>query len=313
MKESKCPICGKPTRIWYGKLRKDGLCGEHADLLKEEKIKECTKCGTWYEAKKACPTCSIEKATNSACIICTQEANGKPLCLNCYHSTQNFIEAYDKNKRIDQIRDHYYNLKDKIFRMRDSETIKENCIRLFAIAKVEETLHNDTSLVSKVYKDISTIIEKEQNKNQSEKTTTNIKETIKEKDKVRAEVIRAEDGHYVESDMEAKIDNVLYNEEILHCYGKNIDQILEARKKCDWFIPIKGTSKGVYIEYWGMDTPKYLKDRKEKEELYKKYNIPYIGIEKDDPKGDTQEFRSRLIRDIKTKALEYYNCMPEWK
>ena len=31
----KCPICGKPTSVWYGNARKDGLCREHAQMLKE--------------------------------------------------------------------------------------------------------------------------------------------------------------------------------------------------------------------------------------------------------------------------------------
>lgn len=36
--ELKCPICGKPTRVYMGNARKDKLCGEHADLLKREVI-----------------------------------------------------------------------------------------------------------------------------------------------------------------------------------------------------------------------------------------------------------------------------------
>ncbi|MBE5732716.1 MAG: hypothetical protein E7353_06745 [Clostridiales bacterium] len=112
--------------------------------------------------------------------------------------------------------------------------------------------------------------------------------------------------------MEVKIDDILYNAFILHCYGKSIDEIVEKRKKCDWFIPI-ANGKGIYIEYWGMKTQKYLEERKEKEELYNKYNIPYISIEQDDPKHDTQTFKSNLLRELKTKAIEHFGFMPEWK
>ena len=37
--ELKCPICGKPTRVYMGNARKDRLCAKHADDLKAEKIK----------------------------------------------------------------------------------------------------------------------------------------------------------------------------------------------------------------------------------------------------------------------------------
>lgn len=37
--ELKCPICGKPTRVYMGNARKDRLCAKHADELKLEKIK----------------------------------------------------------------------------------------------------------------------------------------------------------------------------------------------------------------------------------------------------------------------------------
>jgi len=105
---------------------------------------------------------------------------------------------------------------------------------------------------------------------------------------------------------------MLYNAFIIHSYGRNIIEIDEKRKKCDWFIPI-ANSKGIYVEYWGMTTAKYLKERKEKEELYQKYNIPYISIEKDDPKQDTQIFTNNFLRELRKKAKEYFGFMPEWK
>ena len=98
----------------------------------------------------------------------------------------------------------------------------------------------------------------------------------------------------------------------MHSYGASIEQIIEKRKKCDWYIPITN-DQGIYIEYWGMKTQKYLEERKEKEELYKKYKIPYIGIEADEPKQDTQTFKSNLIRDITKLAMDEYGFMPRWK
>ena len=111
--------------------------------------------------------------------------------------------------------------------------------------------------------------------------------------------------------MEVRIDDVLYTSFIFHAYGKSIPEIMEKRKKCDWFIPIVN-GKGIYIEYWGMKTAKYLAERKEKEELYQKHGIPYIGIEADDPKKDTLTFADNLKRQIISLAKKHYHFVPNW-
>ena len=113
--------------------------------------------------------------------------------------------------------------------------------------------------------------------------------------------------------MEIKIDDVLYSSEIFHCCHKPITEITSHNKTSDWFIPIDSINKGIYIEYWGMNTPKYIADKTEKIELYKKFNIPFIEIQKDEPKNNTQLFKANLIREITNKAIEYFGKMPQWK
>ena len=61
-----------------------------------------------------------------------------------------------------------------------------------------------------------------------------------------------------------------------------------------------------------MTTQQYLKDRQEKEELYKTNNIPYIGIEKDMPK-DSSSLKTILIREISRLAEERFQFMPHWQ
>lgn len=122
------------------------------------------------------------------------------------------------------------------------------------------------------------------------------------------------DGHKVKSSMEQLINDVLWNSSILHSYEPDIIEITSKNKKADWFIPIIGTGprQGIYIEYWGMTTQQYLKDRQEKEELYKTNNIPYIGIEKDMPK-DSSSLKTILIREISRLAEERFQFMPHWQ
>lgn len=321
MSEQKtCPICGEPTYLVYGKNpRKDGLCGTHSKMLFNKEIEQCPDCNKWNKTGETCECKKPKKAKKEkqeeqtgtdelTCIICGNPSNGKPQCKNCYNETKNHMEELDKNSSVRKLRDHYYNLKERIFIIKGLEETKKQCNRLIAIAMVEQNINDDSSLMDRVYKDTETLIKGKQISTQNER----IDEKRKEIDEQKSKINTAQDGHNVDSDMEVRIDDTLYNAFILHCYGKSIDEITEKRKKCDWFIPI-ANGKGIYIEYWGMKTQKYLEERKEKEELYQKHNIPYISIEQDDPKQDTQTFKSNLIRELTTLAIDKFGFMPEWK
>lgn len=317
-----CPICSKPTFLVYGKYpRKDGLCKECSQKLFNKEIEQCPDCQKWNNTGN---TCDCKKTTaktaivkelpkeniltgDTACIICGEPSNGKPQCKNCYYETKDFMEVLDKNSTVRKTRDHYYNLKERILIIKTLEETKKQCNKLIAIAMIAETFNNDTSLIDRVYNDVEALIKNKQPKIQ----TPEIEEEKKEQDENKTKINTSEDGHNVDSDMEVRIDDVLYHSRIIHVYGKNVDEILEKRKKSDWFIPIVN-DQGIYIEYWGMKTKKYLEDRKEKEELYKKYNVPYIGIEADDPKQDTQTFKANLIREITKLAIDRYEFMPRW-
>ena len=313
--ESLCPICGGPTSVYMGNARKDGLCRTHAKMLKNGEIEQC-ECGKWHkidelcECKKAAPkSISKESSVNdTVCVICGQPSNGKPQCRNCFYETKDFMDSLDKNSSVRKTRDYYYNLKERIFIIKSLEETRKQCNKLIAIAMVAEMYNDDNSLIDRAYKDAENLIKGKQVPDPNDK----FEEERKEKDESKSKVNTAQDGHNVDSDMEVRIDDILFNACILHAYGSSIEEIIEKRKKCDWYIPITN-DRGIYIEYWGMKTPKYLQERKEKEELYKKYNIPYIGIEADDPKQDTQTFKSNLIRDITKMAMDEYGFMPRWK
>lgn len=315
--EKVCPICGAPTYLVYGHPRKDGLCYKHGNMANFKQIEQCPDCGKWHETNKPCECKKpkkIEKVTEtnsdneSTCIVCGEPSKGKLQCHNCYSETKNHMNSLDKNSSVRKLRDYYYNLKERIFIIKGIEETKVQCNKLIAIAITEKDINDDSSLMDRVYKDVKSLIESKKPTEVNDKYA----EERKEKDESKSRINTTQDGHNVDSDMEVIIDDILYNACILHCYGKSIDEITEKRKKCDWFIPICN-GKGIYIEYWGMDTEKYLKDRKEKEELYKKYDIPYISIEKDDPKKDTLTFRSNLLRELKILAERKYGFMPEWK
>ncbi len=256
-------------------------------------------------------TKSENSVKESQCIVCGKEANGNKQCKNCYEVTKSFIDTLDKNGNVRKFRDYYYNLKERIVIIRDIETAQEQCNKLIAIAITNQNENDDSSLMDRVYSNVESLLKAKQTPTTK---SEEIKEKQKESDEKKARINTAKDGHNVDSDMEVRIDDALYNLNILHCYGKNIDEIIEKPKKCDWFIPIVGTDdlQGIFIEYWGMDTKDYLKDREEKEELYQKHRLPYISIEKDDPKKDTQTFESNLKKELTKKAIERFGFMPKW-
>lgn len=70
------------------------------------------------------------------------------------------------------------------------------------------------------------------------------------------------------------IDNWLYMQGIVHAYERRLP--IEEECYCDFYLP-KG--KGVYIEYWGLETdPKYRARQAAKRAIYTKYNLRLIEL-----------------------------------
>ena len=232
------------------------------------------------------------------CIVCGRFSPSGFQCRRCRDESDYFIKEFNKYS-FHEMHEHYYGLKKAISNMtklgRHNPTIRIYCNKLITVAVLFEERYRDASLLAQVYTDIAELLNT---------FSTATKHSKAEK--------TSQDGHQVKSNGEVIIDDILFNNFVLHSYDKPIAEILEKRKKSDWFIPIFN-GQGIYLEYWGMDTPEYQASRKEKENLYKKYNVPYIGIEKGDPTEDTMTFTNNLLREISTLAIERYGFMPKWK
>ena len=91
--------------------------------------------------------------------------------------------------------------------------------------------------------------------NRNTKLNTNIKELDKideikaNNDNDKAKIKKTQDGHFVESELEIKVDDILYTNNIVHAYSIKVDEIYERTVICDWYIPVL-PNKGIYIELW---------------------------------------------------------------
>lgn len=271
-----CAICGKNSGIYP-------LCKEHLELKKVGKV---IKIGNEW-------IISNEKRNNeTSCIICDNNSNGKPLCYDCYSEAIDRKDEFDKNQKPFELKDYYFNLRSNIYRITNFEYVKNNSKKMYALAYLVNDIYKDTSLIDRIENDIKDIINKK-------KPSKDFKPTAftEQSDSQKSSIIRTIDGHIVKSIGEQIIDDILYNNHICHCYEKDVIELGSDERaiKADWFIPIFG-NKGIYIEYWGMDTTDYIKNKKEKQDLYKNNNIPLIEIEKDDTK-DVSGLTSRIIRE----------------
>ena len=327
----KCEDCGK----WHYS-NKTCTCNPSYEFAKtiSNKVIQCDKCGKWNYDYKPCK-CNLEKKNTYSipkteptasqysskpqyftdklkeenthtttyttnCIVCGSSSDNKLQCKECYSETKDYISESDKNKQISDFNDYYFNLKNSMFRMRDIEIVKRNCNKLMAIAISTNKYHNNSTLMNRIQDDIVKTI-----------ASKTIEETTPPKiilqDEQKEEIIRTLDGHRVKSDAEKTIDDMLYQARILHSYEQRVKMTQEERAiSADWFIPVLGSNGGIYIEYWGMTTKTYLKNKEEKKALYIKYNIPLIEIEKDEVKGDSQALNDRIYQEINSLAKEHF-------
>lgn len=309
-----CPICGEPTYKMYGNYRKDGLCAEHGRQAKNGEIVQCPDCGKWHKTGEICE-CKSKKVTQKKettnenqkkCIICGKPTKGgwQYLCEECYSQCLEFTKELNKNYKVYQYRDYYYNLKAKIYKLTGFENfIKPNAIKLVAIAKACGRYANDNELLNIVENDVLDIIKKKKGKDIIEQR--NEREVIEFNIKKNQGEIRGNDGHFLDSDKEKEIDNLLFQLAIPHAIHYQVAEITERACVADWYIPII-SDRGIYIEYFGMDNNDYLKNRKEKEELYEKYKLKLIKIEKSET-SDTQRLRVHIQQEYKRLKDEIFD------
>ncbi len=315
MSAKTCKICGTPSGMYP-------LCKHHLQLKNEGKVIK-NENGDWIEIEENVDDVDLfdndigmnikKDNPEQECIVCKEYAPNGLLCKQCYYDMLNYQDQFDKNSKMYELTDYYYNLKDNIYRMQNPQKIEENCKKLFALADLAENLYSNTTLLQKIKNDIKKIIEIKINNEKTIENTT-IQTKLYQKDSQKEELLRTIDGHKVKSRGEKIIDDILFTNRIPHAYSMTVAEIdtrVDRSIECDWFIPIIGSGKGVYIEYWGMDTKDYNDNKKEKAILYEKYELPLIQIEKDEI-DDSQALNIRIRREINRLAKEKFKTIVDF-
>ena len=281
-----CPICGEPTSIYMGNARKDRLCRKHAKELKEGKI--------MFNGEKFIPT-EKEKYENMNCIICGGKiANTGPftsqqsknLCYECKTEMINFYEELSKEKKLEEIKTYYYNLKNSIFFINKFEYTQTACKKLYALAKIMSKNHF-ANAESKAIEDIKYLIAKKkeylekQNKKNAENITdqnneNDIKDEIADYRKIYPAIHHCNDGHYVRSSNEKIIDDKLYTMKVWHEYEKRYKAIDGNVYYPDFFLP----EYNLFIEFFGVEKSKEKNEHK-KNVFVKDKTHNFEFIEKD--------------------------------
>ncbi len=239
------------------------------------------------------------------CKLCGEPISNKyTYCRECYYDIQSRMDEIYINQdpfepiniNVEKLKDYYYNAKDYAMRIFDEDKIFYQKLNMIAITNLLNNNYNDNSLIERLHKDIAKIDENFSTKNNKKITEIieiKIDDTItpnNDKQKIK----KTQDGHLVKSEFEIKVDDILYNNNIVHAYNIKVDEITERTVMCDWFIPVL-TDKGIFIELWGVKgDEKYNKNKKEKIELYKKHNLKLIEIEYDELKNNTQRLKSSI-------------------
>ena len=301
-----CPICGEPTRVWYGKARKDGLCGKHADMLKAGEL-VLGDDGKFTFKGEARPTAESKAeaatvASNLTCIICGEPSNGKEVCRTCYSDIIHAQNDLDKNKKPWELKDYYYNLKAFIGRLKNPEEITINLYKLYAIAWLLKNLYKENQLSDTVYDDIRILVK---TRERIKKLNFTVEQQQNDKTIIAVADIeknRASDGHICKSEGEVIIDDILFKWKVCHAYERRVKEIPVDKERtviADWFVPLDGY-KGIYIEYWGMDKKNYQDNKEEKLKLYEKYSedVKLIQINKNDV-NDRQNLEDRIYQELK--------------
>lgn len=318
----KCPICGNPTRIYMGNARKDGLCGTHADQLKNGELFQLNEDdGLFYctkeELKRYKKIDQLPTSGYTVCVNCGAKTTGYAFCKNCWNSMteDDMLQLINEKAAIDFVK---------------NQRRINNDFTKVPVAKTEQSKENSKSQTNEPIQSYNDDDEKKESividpNNKSRCITcgfhtdgllfcNNCYKKYKEKeilvkiikcknvellDETYESIYRCKDGHMVKSKSERDIDNYLYEHKIQHVYEpelpyNNGTKVLHPDFKLTNYL---GDGKDVYIEHWGYNEAnyRYQETKKYKMPIYQEQHITLICTHES---VDAKDIESSLNRKL---------------
>ena len=308
-----CKVCGNPSGMFP-------LCRE-CNEKKEKGLIIKNNEGNWVLKSNEESKCN--------CILCGKEAK-HDLCYSCYTEKNKIKSEIEASvNTYDDTKDYYNNMKYNIFKLRDMDYAITACNKLLALGEILENKYNAKDYINKAKSDAVSLLDKKKEyllgleKNKSieieEKPELDVnKENLIVEDEGDSNIewldyrrvypmnIRCKDGHYVRSKAEKLIDDYLFDNQIIHVYEKKvINEDNDETYYPDFYLPyagrLIGQTKGIYIEFFGLeDNKKYLATEKKKIAYYKSMDYDVIEVRERNI-DNIEDFLEEQIRKINKK------------
>ena len=234
----------------------------------------------------------LERLRKIKCKICEDSSYGEPICKNCEERSFILGKEFHSSKISNYDNIHKYRQELMLIAINADTKLKKEaaCLRLVAIAELLETKYKESTKkdVFDFFTDLKNIQDKNEiiskyHLSETPHTEKEHKEKQTEENKeYSAKDLKCLDGDIVKSKAEREIDNFFYNNKIWHIYEYSYRHpISYETSRPDFYLP----DYNLFIEYFGLNTDKYIKNKEHKIEMYqsdKSINFEYLTYEDDD-------------------------------
>ena len=256
-------------------------------ILSERKIKkEVAEENARREAQKKAEE---EARRKTKCLICEKCSMGHAICDECYDRSQVLIKELPSKRThtYDALNEYRKELMRKVVYPKTRFDRETDSIKLVSIADILKTKYCNAEAFQDIYEFFEDVIEcpvdsrdeliqyyelytesdleNSEEPQKEEKESTDHKTTSKAKES-NAKPFHCKDGHDVRSKAEREIDNFLFDNQVWHVYEYKYEHPVTK----DWAIPdFYLPNYNLYIEYFCLNTPEYIKNREHKIKMYR--------------------------------------------
>lgn len=232
------------------------------------------------------------------CLLCDNkiEKLNQYLCKDCYKKLkEEKAKIILLNLDNFSLKQEYYRWKRNLILTKEKNYKDEYQLKIIAIAEIINEKYNDNKFINQIIdysnnqvepnNKIILINEQKLQDQLDEESRDNDIDTI-----LYSKRIVCKDGHRAASVCEVEIDNLLTDLKICHYYDMQITPNTNFRY--DWYLP----EYDLYIEYFGVNTKKYLEEKPIKKDFYKQNKLKLLSLEYEDLKNIQNTLKKKIIK-----------------